>query len=71
MCHFTTISALFLNKTLVYLDNFFSREASMNFVFLSPHFPPNYLRFAVALKKHELSIGSALASPGGKWKIVE
>jgi len=43
----------------------------MNFVFLSPHFPPNYLRFAVALKKHESSIGSALASPGGKWKIVE
>ena len=25
----------------------------MNFVFLSPHFPPNYYRFAVALKNHE------------------
>jgi hypothetical protein len=24
----------------------------MNFVFLSPHFPPNYYRFAVALKNH-------------------
>src|ERR1044071_4306129 len=24
----------------------------MNFVFLSPHFPPNYYRFAVALRNH-------------------
>src|SRR5215211_3679750 len=34
----------------------FSREASMNFVFLSPHFPPNYYRFAVALKGHGVTV---------------
>src|SRR5215207_2930396 len=34
----------------------FSREASMNFVFLSPHFPPNYYRFAVALKNHGVTV---------------
>ena len=28
----------------------------MNFVFLSPHFPPNYFRFAVALKNHGVTI---------------
>jgi hypothetical protein len=34
----------------------FSREASMNFVFLSPHFPPNYYKFAVALKNHGVNV---------------
>jgi ATP-grasp domain len=38
------------------LGNFFSREAAMNFVFLSPHFPPNYYRFAVALKNHGVNV---------------
>jgi hypothetical protein len=38
------------------LDNFFAREAPMNFVFLSPHFPPNYYRFAVALKNHGVNV---------------
>lgn len=28
----------------------------MNFVFLSPHFPPNYYRFAVALKSHGVNV---------------
>ena len=28
----------------------------MNFVFLSPHFPSNYYRFAVALKKHGVTV---------------
>ena len=28
----------------------------MNFVFLSPHFPPNYYRFAVALKSHGVTV---------------
>jgi len=28
----------------------------MNFVFLSPHFPPNYYQFAVALKKHGVTV---------------
>jgi hypothetical protein len=28
----------------------------MNFVFLSPHFPPNYYRFAVALRNHGVNI---------------
>jgi hypothetical protein len=28
----------------------------MNFVFLSPHFLPNYYRFAVALKNHGADI---------------
>jgi hypothetical protein len=28
----------------------------MNFVFLSPHFPPNYYRFAVALKNHGATV---------------
>jgi hypothetical protein len=28
----------------------------MNFVFLSPHFPPNYHRFAVALKSHGVTV---------------
>ena len=28
----------------------------MNFVFLSPHFPPNYFRFAVALKNHGVTV---------------
>ena len=28
----------------------------MNFVFLSPHFPPNYFRFAVALKNHGMTV---------------
>ena len=28
----------------------------MNFVFLSPHFPPNYYRFAVALKNHGVNV---------------
>ena len=28
----------------------------MNFVFLSPHFPPNYYRFAVALKDHGVNV---------------
>lgn len=28
----------------------------MNFVFLSPHFPPNYYRFAVALKNHGVTV---------------
>jgi len=28
----------------------------MNFVFLSPHFPPNYYRFAVALKNHGVDV---------------
>ena len=28
----------------------------MNFVFLSPHFPPNYYRFAVSLKNHGVSV---------------
>jgi ATP-grasp domain len=28
----------------------------MNFVFLSPHFPPNYFRFAVALKNHGITV---------------
>ena len=28
----------------------------MNFVFLSPHFPPNYYRFAVALKDHGVTV---------------
>ena len=28
----------------------------MNLVFLSPHFPPNYYRFAVALKKYEVNV---------------
>lgn len=28
----------------------------MNFVFLSPHFPPNYYRFAVALKTHGVNV---------------
>ncbi len=28
----------------------------MNFVFLSPHFPPNYCQFAVALKKHGVTV---------------
>jgi hypothetical protein len=28
----------------------------MNFVFLSPHFPPNYYRFAVALKNHAITV---------------
>jgi hypothetical protein len=28
----------------------------MNFVFLSPHFPPNYYRFAVALKKQGVNV---------------
>ena len=28
----------------------------MNFIFLSPHFPPNYFRFAVALKNHGVTV---------------
>jgi hypothetical protein len=28
----------------------------MNFVFLSPHFPPNYYRFAVALRDHGVNV---------------
>lgn len=28
----------------------------MNFVFLSPHFPPNYYRFAAALKQHGVTV---------------
>ena len=28
----------------------------MNFVFLSPHFPPNYYRFAVALQNHGVNV---------------
>ena len=28
----------------------------MNFVFLSPHFPPNYYRFALALKSHGVNV---------------
>ena len=28
----------------------------MNFVFLSPHFPPNYYQFAMALKKHGVTV---------------
>jgi hypothetical protein len=28
----------------------------MNFVFLSPHFPPNYFRFAVALRNHGVNV---------------
>ena len=28
----------------------------MNFVFLSPHFPPNYYRFALALKNHGVNV---------------
>ena len=28
----------------------------MNFVFLSPHFPPNYQRFALALKNHGVNV---------------
>ncbi|HJS18275.1 MAG TPA: ATP-grasp domain-containing protein [Anaerolineales bacterium] len=28
----------------------------MNFVFLSPHFPPNYYRFAAALKSHGVTV---------------
>src|SRR5918996_3908245 len=28
----------------------------MNFVFLSPHFPPNYYQFAVALKNHGVTV---------------
>ena len=28
----------------------------MNFVFMSPHFPPNYYRFAVALKNHGVTV---------------
>jgi biotin carboxylase len=28
----------------------------MNFVFLSPHFPPNYYRFALALKDHGVTV---------------
>ncbi len=28
----------------------------MNFIFLSPHFPPNYYRFAVALKNHGVTV---------------
>lgn len=28
----------------------------MNFVFLSPHFPPNYFRFAVALKNYGVNV---------------
>jgi hypothetical protein len=28
----------------------------MNFVFLSPHFPPNYYRFAAALKNHGVNV---------------
>jgi hypothetical protein len=28
----------------------------MNFVFLSPHFPPNYYRFAVALKNQGIAV---------------
>jgi hypothetical protein len=28
----------------------------MNFVFLSPHFPPNYYRFAVALKNQDVAV---------------
>src|SRR6266542_4348779 len=44
------------NENLVYLGNFLLREAPMNFVFLSPHFPPNYYRFAVALKNHGVTV---------------
>src|SRR6188474_2827824 len=32
------------------------REAAMNFVFLSPHFPPNYYQFAVALKNQGVTV---------------
>ncbi len=28
----------------------------MNFVFLSPHFPPNYYQFAAALKNHGVTV---------------
>ena len=28
----------------------------MNFVFLSPHFPPNYYKFALALKNHGVTV---------------
>jgi len=28
----------------------------MNFIFLSPHFPPNYYQFAVALKNHGVTV---------------
>jgi hypothetical protein len=28
----------------------------MNFVFLSLHVPPNYFRFAVALKNHKVTV---------------
>ena len=28
----------------------------MNFVFLSPHFPPNYYQFAVALKNQGVTV---------------
>ena len=28
----------------------------MNFVFLSPHFPPNYYQFAIALKNHGVTV---------------
>jgi biotin carboxylase len=38
------------------LGNFDPREAAMNFVFLSPHFPPNYFQFAVTLKNHGVTV---------------
>jgi hypothetical protein len=38
------------------LVNFEPWETLMNFVFLSPHFPPNYYQFAVALKKHGVTV---------------
>ena len=28
----------------------------MNFVFLSPHFPPNFYRFAARLKQHGVTV---------------
>ena len=34
----------------------------MNFVFLSPHFPPNYYRFAVALKNLSIMVVADLES---------
>src|SRR5215216_695701 len=41
---------------LWYIWSTFPPEAPMNFVFLSPHFPPNYYRFSVALKYHGVNV---------------
>src|SRR6185436_17206293 len=39
-----------------YFRHSLQREAPMNFVFLSPHFPPNYYQFAVALKNQGVTV---------------